>query len=272
MSGLLGRILHGHQLQSIAGNGNMGRIFRGVPVGGGEPVAVKVLHTELARDAELVERFEREFANGSRVVHENVVRLYHCGTEDGVHFQVLELLDGLPLDRLLADAPFPLERVVSLGAQIAAGLQAAHAIGVVHRDLKPENVMVLPGDRVKVFDFGLARARIDSQPTLTADGMRLGTPMFMAPEYIAEGRLDHRADLYALGIALFELATGEEPFHGPPFKILHLHVTQDPPRLREVHPDADPGLEALVAELLAKEPEDRPQTAGQVEARLRALV
>ncbi|MEZ4322022.1 MAG: serine/threonine-protein kinase [Myxococcota bacterium] len=269
---LLGQVLGGHQVQSTVASGNMGRIYRGVPVGGGPPVAVKVLMPDLARDAELVERFHREFENGSRIVHPNVVELYECGTTPaGVHYQLLELLDGKPLDALVEQAPLPLARTAHLGAQIAAGLQAAHRLGIVHRDLKPENVMVLDGDVVKVFDFGLAQAKGPTQPTLTATDVRIGTPMFMAPEYIATGEIDHRADLYALGVALFELATGDDPFHGPPFKILHLHVTADAPKLREVAPDADPALEALVAALLEKEPADRPQTAAEVEARLLAL-
>ncbi len=279
---LLGHTLGGWRLTSILGSGNMGRIYRGRRVVPGEDastppevpdVAVKVLPRELAREPELVERFHREFDNASRIVHENVVAMHAAGESDGIHYQVLEMLDGRPLDALIADAPLRLPRIVHLGRQIAAGLEAAHARGVVHRDLKPENIMILgDGDwrteRVKLFDFGLARSDHPAQATITAHDLRIGTPMFMAPEYIADGTIDHRADLYALGVVLFELATGTDPFEGPSFKILHLHVSQAPPTLSERVDTPAPALESLVADLLQKNPSDRPQSAAEVRERL----
>lgn len=269
---LLGRLIGGYRVQGTLGRGNMGAIYRAVSDEGGPSVAIKVLQPELVREPELVERFEREFENTVRIRHDNVVEFYaHGRTDDGVHYLIAEFLEGTPLSDLLESGErMPLVRTRDLGAQIAAGLGAAHAAGVVHRDLKPANVMVLDGDHVKVFDFGLARASVPSQPALTAADLRVGTPMYMAPEYIAVGDLDHRSDLYALGVALFEMATGTTPFEGPPFKILHHHVTRAPPRARDRDPSVPAELDALIDQLLAKDPDARPQSADAVAQALRA--
>lgn len=269
---LLGVHLDGWHLQSHLGRGNMGQLYRGVREDG-SVAAVKVLHRTHVRDPELLERFAREFENTARIRHRNVVAPLGWGrAPDGAPYLALEYLEGQTLDEVIeADAPLSTLRTVRIGVQIAKGLAAAHAVDVVHRDLKPENVMVLAGDRIKLFDFGLARAKVPDQPRLTAQDMRLGTPMFMAPEYIARGTLDHRSDLYALGMLLFELCTGTEPFEGPAFKILHLQVTQVPARADTFAPNVHPALCDLIAHLLQKDPDARPQDAAQVAATLAAI-
>jgi serine/threonine protein kinase len=268
---MLGRKLGRYHVQGNLGRGNMGAAYRAVPDDGGPPVAVKVLQRDLVDEPELVERFDREITNTASIDHPNIVRYFEHGrTDDGITWLAAELLEGASLaDVIERDAPVPEARARALCAQIASGLGAAHAVGVVHRDLKPENVMVLEGDRVKVFDFGLARTSLPSQPALTAADLRVGTPMFMAPEYIADGRLDHRSDLYALGVALFELLTGDTPFEGPPFKVLHQHVTRAPPRVRDRRPEVSEALDDLVDALLAKDPDERPQSASDVADLLR---
>lgn len=270
---LLGTRFDGWHLQAHLGHGNMGQLYRAVRHDG-TVAALKVLHASLTRDPELLERFARELRNTARISHPNVVGCYGEGrTPQGQPYLALEYLQGETLDsRIEAEAPFDLGCTVHIAVQIARGLTAAHQVSVVHRDLKPENVMLLDDERVKLFDFGLARARVPNQPSITAQDMRLGTPMFMAPEYIAEGQADHRSDLYALGVVLFEMATGRDLFTGPAFKIMHLHVTEPAPNARSVRIDVDPALDALIARLLEKDPLDRPQSAQEVADTLLALI
>jgi serine/threonine-protein kinase len=253
----------------------MGAIYAGVRLADDADVAVKVMRPRLATDPELVRRFEREIEATSRIEHENVVGVVdHGQTGDGVLYLVMELLVGRTLDVIIVtEAPLAPRRVAGMGQQIAAGLGAAHAADVVHRDLKPENVIVrrdhLGQDRLKVYDFGLSfpSGNDKGDSRITAVELRLGTPAFMAPEYIRFGAFDERSDLYALGVMLYECCCGHTPFEGPSYKLMHQHLNAPPPPLAERC--AAPGwLTELIMELLAKDPDDRPQSADEVRSLL----
>jgi eukaryotic-like serine/threonine-protein kinase len=256
----------------------MGEIWRAAVLAEpGRHVAVKLLHRSLSNDPELVARFEREIANSVRIDHPNAVRVLGGGRSgNGQLYLVMEEIRGRPLSIVAAaEAPIFPERVASIGRQIARGLGAAHAVGVVHRDLKPENVLVsrdeAGADRVVVFDFGLSftRSTGGTSGRLTARDLRIGTPGYMAPEYISDGIVDERSDFYALGVVLYELASGAMPFEGAPYKVLQLQVSSEPPPLGD-RSAAPAWLCAAIHGLLRKVPTDRPADAETVERSLTA--
>jgi serine/threonine protein kinase len=266
----MGELVDGRwRLGSLLGRGGMGEVWRAVDETTGQPVAVKVLHGRLSADPELLARFAREIETGRRIHHDNAVRVLGGGRlEDGRPYLAMELLVGRPLAGLLHErGPLPWPVAVTVGRQIAAGLDAAHAAGVVHRDLKPENVMVSIDDdgawRVKVFDFGLSS--VGGAGTLTAADVRLGTPTHMSPEYIVEGTTGPAGDFYALGVVLYEMLTGTVPFTGRGYQILQGHVSKAPPPVGAAC-DAPPQVCAAVHALLEKDPDRRPSSGAAVDA------
>lgn len=275
---LLGTTLSdGIKLTAVIGKGAMGTVFRGIDLEHGDaPVAVKVIHPELLQDAEVVERFEREIEATAAIRDPHSVEVIaHGRAEGGGLYLVMELLEGRTLqDRIDEQGAQPSDTVVAVGAQIARALQAAHTAGVIHRDLKPSNVFVRDDDgavHAKVFDFGLSLVGIvdESDTRLTATGLRIGTPAFMAPEYIADGQMDPRCDLYALGVILYELATGMAPFTGRSYEILNHHLNTPVPPVSKVAPGAHPRwLRSVIERLLAKDAAARFQTAEAVASAL----
>jgi serine/threonine protein kinase len=268
------RVIDGRwRLGGRLGRGGMGEVWRASDDRSGEPVAVKVLHGRLSSDPELLARFARELETGRRVRHDNAVQVLGGGRlDDGRPYLVMELLVGRPLAGLLHErGPLPWPVAVTVGRQIARGLGAAHAAGVVHRDLKPENVMVSidpdGGWRVKVFDFGLSS--FGGAVGLTASDVRIGTPTHMSPEYIVQGSAGPAGDFYALGIVLYEILAGRVPFEGRGYQILQAHVGSAPPPLAAAC-DAPPAVCAAVHALLTKDPAERPSTAPAFEALLPA--
>ncbi len=251
-----------YELLRQLGRGAMGEIWRARDEQTGDEVAIKLPQPALSRDPELVARFQREFEASSRIDSPHAVRVIGGGrAPDGQLYMVMALIPGRPLSAVAAaEAPLDPLRVAELGRQIARGLGAAHAVGVIHRDLKPENVMVRREDGhdvATVFDFGLALQESAGSPRLTALGLRLGTPETMAPEYIFEGMVDHRADLY-------ELACGSMPFEGTALTILNAHVNEEPARLSE-RCGAPTWLCAAIHRLLEKDPDARPRDAAEAE-------
>jgi serine/threonine protein kinase len=274
---LIGRLFAGRfQIEKRVGTGGMGNIYKAMQVDMKRPVALKLLHPDLGGDPEMVGRFDREMRATTRIEHPNSVRVYEYGQADGMFFLAMELLDGRPLaDVISDDSPMPAERVAHIGLQIAQALAAAHAEKIIHRDLKPENIMLLDRygqkDFVKVLDFGLSRfmdgggePEDENRPALTQTGVRVGTPLYMAPEYVSHFAFDHRSDLYALGIILYEMAAGKPPFTGRPYEILDKQVTTPPPRPSAVCKTVPDWLEALILKLLEKEPDQRPRDAMAV--------
>jgi len=233
--------------------------------------ALKVLPPGQHRDREALQRFTREAQNASRIVHPYVCTVYDFGTtDDGVAYLAMEYLEGRTLGAILAGQPrLPLDRAIRLTRAIAAGLDAAHELGIVHRDLKPDNVMVVAsktGEVVKLVDFGIAKA-LAQEPSagVTAPGVVIGTPDYMAPEQFAGDPVDPRADIYALGVMFYRMVTGSLPHQGESARdTLTKRLTEPPLPLAEAAPDAmlPEGLQAVVNRVLARRPADRYPTAG----------
>lgn len=262
-----------YRIEGHLGAGGMGDVYRATQLAMGRQVALKILRRRYGpRHQRAQGRFQREMEASSRIRHPNTVEVFDFGvTGEDELFLAMELLDGQGLDQVIREqAPLPPDRIAHIGAQIARALAAAHDEGVIHRDLKPANIMVVhryeSWDFVKVLDFGVARFMDpDQNPGLTSSGMLVGTPLYLAPEYIAQDKLDHRADLYALGVVLFELTTGRTPFTGPPDQLLSVTVNHRPPRPSSVTTvDVPLWLEELILGLLDKNPDLRPPDARTV--------
>jgi hypothetical protein len=271
---LLGTTLAGrYRLDRILGEGGMATVFGGTDLLLNRPVAVKLLHRGLAGDPAVLARFWREAQAAAAISHPNVVAAYDFGEHDGTSFIVLELAGGEPLNELVArEGPLPPERAVAIISGVCGALHAAHARGLVHRDIKPGNVMVGPGDAVKVMDFGLAQAA-EVACGLTDPGTVVGTAYYLSPEQAMGGEADARSDLYAVGVCLYELLTGERPFSGStPPDIAIQHVSATPRALDELRPGLPPALVATVEQAMAKRPEARPPSAGALRERLERAV
>lgn len=224
-------------------------------------VAVKVLHETLA-DETSTRRFQKEAATLAALQHPGITVVHDAGRHNGHLFIVMELLHGEDLARFAAQhlGGLPIDTVVDLSRQTAEALQAAHGRGIVHRDLKPANLFLQDDGRVKICDFGIARGGPDTVSTLTESGRVIGTPAYMSPEQCQDKPLDVRSDLYSLGCVIFELLTGQTPFTSrqPLYALMRQHVEDPAPRPRTLRPDIPQHLDDLVAALLAKAPDDRP--------------
>ena len=224
-------------------------------------VAVKLLDAKYARDSEALARFRAEAQNAGCLTHVNIARVYDFGEPDehNLPYLVMELVDGPALADVLAEGPLEPARAMDIVAQAAAGLQAAHAAGLVHRDIKPGNLLLGPGGIVKVADFGISHT-LDSTP-LTCTGIVIGSPGYVAPERASGTRASQSSDLYALGVVAYECLTGAPPFEGTALEIALAHVNREFPPLP---PSVPPGIAALVAWLTDKDPAKRPASAGVV--------
>ena len=276
----IGTVLAGrYVLEGLLGEGGMATVYRARHNLVERPCAVKVLHPELAQDPTLRERLRREARSAAAIRHPNVVEIFDFGeTPTGEPFLVMELLEGVALRELIG-APMPLDQVVELGRQIVCGLARAHDLGVVHRDLKPENVFVVEAEQpdgtmapqVKLVDFGLATAHRETR--LTATGEIVGTPAYMAPERFKTSEVTPAADLYAVGIVLFEMVTGRLPFESTNIAgFVVAHLEDAPPNVSSLVEHVPEQLAALIDDLLRKRPEQRPVDAHQVLTRLDAAL
>ncbi len=275
----IGRVLEKrYELLHLIGEGAMGRVYAAVHTRIGRRFAVKVLFGDLAAQDNMRARFVREAETASRLEHANLVSVVDFGETGGQLFIVMELLEGLTLEHIIArNGALPQDRVVRLGRDIARGLRHAHDQGLVHRDLKPENVVVVvDGDREipKIVDFGVAIIAADPDSRMTRSGAVVGTPAFMSPEQAVGGDVDQRSDLYGLGMVLYYLAAGRGPFVGSAGDILRQVVVDAVPSIHSLEPSSkvSPQLEAVIARLLSKHPVDRYQDASQVIAALDDLL
>jgi hypothetical protein len=265
-----------YRLLGLLGRGGMGVVYRAHDPQLDRDVAVKVLLPALAADPEARGRFLREGRAAAALTHDNIVAIHQVGESDGAPFLVMELLAGASLqDWLQRGRKASLPQVLRIGRDVARGLAAAHAAGVVHRDVKPGNLWLektqAGGLRVKILDFGLARP-LDGTAAVTRDGSVVGTPHYLAPEQAAGRRLDGRADLFSLGCVLYELCTGRLPFPGDGlFEAFVALATATPPSVRGLNPDVPPALDGLILRLLDRDPAGRPATAAAVEVELRAI-
>ncbi|HEV7505634.1 MAG TPA: protein kinase [Thermoanaerobaculia bacterium] len=254
-----------YRLLRPLGRGGMGVVYLAQDVELGREVAIKFLHQwRAARPADEV-RFRREAQAAAALDHPNIGTIYEIGEHEGMRFLAMAFYDGTTLAQLLdaqSDRRLPFSEAASIAGQLASALAAAHAAGIIHRDLKPENVMVLPDGRVKLLDFGLARW-IDVGG-ITEAGLAVGTAAYMAPEQLQGQRTGTAADLWALGVVLYEMLTGRRPFGGEQKGMVHSILYEDPPPLREVRPDVPPALERVVDHCLVKKPGDRWPAAADI--------
>jgi Tol biopolymer transport system component len=263
-----------YEILGPLGAGGMGEVYRARDVRLDRTVAIKVLPAHYARNPEQRARLEREGRAVSRLNHAHICALYDIGQQDGVDFLVIEHLEGQSLAERLKAGPMPLDQVLRYGIEVARALHAAHQEGVVHRDLKPGNLM-LTRSGAKLLDFGLAKvtgpvASGVSAPALTTEGLIVGTFQYIAPEQLEAREADARSDIFALGLLLFEMATGRRAFQGDSQASLAAAILKDdPPSLTALRPAAPAALERLVRACLAKDPDDRVQSAHDVMQELR---
>jgi len=261
---LTGQVIEGYVIGEMLGSGGMGTVFRASHLDTGRVVAVKVLHPELLEEPLIVARFRREAKNASRLGHPHVGSVYELvQANDGGLMMVLEYVEGEPLTSLIT-MPLPPDRVFTVIAQLLRGLEHAHAAGLIHRDLKPDNILVEwrnGRDHARIIDFGISILRnptdTDSSARLTGTGLVLGTPPYMAPEQArGEIDIDHRADLYSVGMIAWEMLAGMLPFDGKrPIQLLEATLRRDPPPFAERVPGliVDPLHELFVRKLLARD-------------------
>jgi predicted Ser/Thr protein kinase len=267
-----GRLLAGrYGILSEIGSGGMGTVYRARDAHTGRLVAIKVLHPHLAREPAYLERFRREANIALALDSRHIVQVLDFGHEGESQFLVMEYVAGASLRRLLQSRrTLPLQDALRIAVQVARALEEAHSKGVVHRDIKPENILILGDGTVKVADFGIARAQDYS--TLTVTGSFIGTVQYMAPE-VFTGSADFRSDIYSLGIVLYQMLAGAPPFDAPtPWEVMRQHREDVPPPLEERVPGVAETVEGLVRRCLAKEPDERFQSAFEVRRELEALL
>src|SRR3954462_13442362 len=266
---LTGHLLDGrYRVGQRIARGGMAVVYEALDVRLDRVCAVKTMHRSLGDDEQFAERFKREARAAARLSHPNVVNVFDQGedpdVEGGTLYLVMELVPGHTLrDLIRAEAPMPPAQALALLEPVVSALAAAHRAGVIHRDIKPENVLIADDGQVKVADFGLAKAvSADTQHTATG-GVIIGTVSYLAPELVVDGTCDARADVYAAGVVLYELLTGEKPHDGEsPIAIAYKHVHEDVPAPSALAPGIPAYVDALVARATARERSLRPSDAA----------
>ncbi|MEO6599438.1 MAG: serine/threonine-protein kinase [Polyangiaceae bacterium] len=272
----LGATIDGrYKVEAVLGEGGMGVVYRCTHTIIGKTVAMKVLRADLARDAEVTERFLNEAKAASSIGNAHIIDISDFGQfPDGAAYFVMEFLSGQPLSKLIEhQQPLSVQRILHVAHQIAEGLSAAHAAGIVHRDLKPDNIFLVDRgaerDFIKVLDFGIAKVSTSAEGSrLTRAGAVFGTPHYLSPEQAAGQPVDHRGDIYSFGVILYELASGRLPFDADNFMgILTQHMYKAPVPIRALVPvpqAVPPGLEAIILKCLSKRAEHRYQSMGEL--------
>jgi serine/threonine-protein kinase len=276
---LIGVELSGYRIERRLAEGGMGVVYVAEHTKIGKTAALKMLKLEYCRDDTAARRFYQEARAVNEIRHENIVEIYDFGRDpDGRVYFVMELLEGESLDARLEREPLGFAETLSIVEQIGRALKAAHAKGFVHRDLKPENIWLKPspdGVVVKLLDFGIAKlvGMDNAEDKLTRTGSIIGTPHYMSPEQInGSESIDHRSDIYSLGVILYEIASGKRPFAGPTLQaIIAGHVLHDVPPMAELRGGTPPEVEAVVGRMLAKSPDDRYRSVEDVVADLGAI-
>jgi serine/threonine protein kinase len=278
---MIGRSLAHYRITAAIGVGGMGEVYRATDTKLGRDVALKVLPDEMASSPERLERFQREAKALAALDHPGIVGVYSVEEADGVHFLTMQLVEGQSLDLLLAEGALPVEKLVEIATALADALAAAHEKGIVHRDLKPANVMVGTSGRVKVLDFGLAKveptgdaAKKSELPTemQTREGLVMGTVPYMSPEQVQGRTMDHRTDIFSMGVILYEMASGRRPFQSDSAAGLMSAILRDmPPPVMLLRGDLPAALQRVIEGCLQKDLVARTQTAREVYDELAAL-
>jgi hypothetical protein len=274
----VGQTVGNYRITAKLGEGGMGKVFLAEHPVIGRKAALKVIHPQYARNADVIARFVNEARAVNQIGHAHIVDVTDFGHTDGGDFYfIMEYLHGDMLSDCIGRVRFPPERATNIAIQIADALEASHQQGVIHRDLKPDNILLITRDDtpdfVKVYDFGLAKLTHKGSGAPTTDvGIVMGTPFYMSPEQCDGAReVDHRADIYALGVILFQMLTGRLPFTGEGFgEVMAQHLSSAPPTVRSLVPDVPPALEAIVSRAMAKDCADRFQTMAELRQALHA--
>jgi serine/threonine-protein kinase len=265
---LTGRTLGDFHVLRRLGEGGMGQVYLAEQISLKRKVALKLLRADLASNPASLQRFKLEATAVARATHANIVQVYFTGAEAGLHYMVLEYVEGRNLrDYLAKKGPPELLVALSIMRQSAAALQRAAELGIVHRDIKPDNILLTRKGEVKIADFGLSRdVTPEGQPVnLTQSGVTMGTPLYMSPEQVKGLPVDARTDIYSLGVTFYHMLAGQPPFRGAtPFDVAIQHVQNEPPPLRSIRPDLPAELCGLIHKMMAKDPNARYQTGRDV--------
>jgi eukaryotic-like serine/threonine-protein kinase len=255
-----------YHVESLLGSGGMGKVYKARDRELDRTVAIKVLRPDLMTDAMALQRFKHELLLASSISHPNILRIHDLGEYNAVKFISMAYVDGGDLTQVMRkEGRLPLERVLHIMKQLCGALAAAHGVNVVHRDLKPQNILLDSDDRVYVSDFGIAKTLESDRTSVTRTGAVLGTPLYMSPEQVEGKSVDHRSDIYTLGLIFYEMLTGILPFSGDStFQLMYQRVHQLPKRPELVIPDLPSYLSRICLKCLEKEPAQRYQSANEI--------
>jgi eukaryotic-like serine/threonine-protein kinase len=259
-----GTQLDHYRLENLVARSGMASIYRGTDLESGRPVAIKIPHPEVEADPLFYDRFKREEEIGKKLDHPGVMKVYADDDRSRV-YMVMEWVDGRLLRQILIEQKkLPIDRAIRITLGICEALEYIHSKGVVHRDLKPENIMVDREDHVKLIDFGIAGSVGMRRLTFAKLTQAMGTPDYISPEQVKSKRGDARSDIYALGVMLYEMLTGEVPFHGPnAFAIMNDRLLNNPVPPRELNPEISPQLQEIIYRALERKPENRYASARE---------
>jgi len=259
-----------YKVVELIGSGGMANIYKAIQLSLDRPIALKIMHQHLTREEGFVMRFEKEAKLAAQLQHENIVAIIDYGSDKGVYFIAMEHIDGKNLKEILSkQSRLPLEICLLISQQIAEGLKYAHVHNLIHRDIKPSNIILSHDGRVMLTDFGIAKGCDDL--TITSTGQMIGSPAYMSPEQAAGRPIDHRSDIFSLGIIMYEIISGQKPFNGGTYQeMVQSIMSQQPESLQRLRIDVNPEIEAQVMKALVKDADSRYQSVEEFADRIYA--